>query len=68
MNYYDDLAAHAGDPYYVSPCSFNSEDPYSPSTGKNAKAIHFSQTWMVQVAGKTIFYGNNFYAVRGGSL
>jgi len=68
MNYYDDLAANASNPYYVSPCSFNSEDPYSPSSGKNAKAIHFSQTWMVVVSGKTIFYPNNFYAVRGGSL
>jgi len=68
LSYEADYGAHAGDPYYVSPCAFNAQDPYSPSTGKNAKAIHFTQTWMVQVSGKTIFYANNFYAVRGGSL
>jgi type II secretory pathway pseudopilin PulG len=48
-------------------CEFHRADPYSPTTGRNARAIVVSFALILDVGGRRVFYINNFIATRGGS-
>lgn len=50
----------------IQECLLHSSDPYSPTTGRNARQVVVVSTLVLGVAGRNITYWHYMYANRGG--